>query len=480
MAAPVVQNPPAPVESKSAKKKKAKAAAAAATERTESPAPASQKAASVAGTEDEQGESAHIRELQKSVRNITKKLTLSAKVETIINQHKDKTLDELIEAKIINADQKASHLKRPGLQAQLFQLEQQLALLKTIEQEHRAQLAKQEKALTEKFEKEKEQLIAETKQKAADEGAANLKTDFLLVSQFLRLAASRRAEDHDATLDENQALEGILLYLYSGDDNAVATMNKLVQGSDEQTRSTGGETLQTTYAQVKEATIKSAIAYYQPPSEPAVQSTETETEPELVPEASAAATDAEIAESTEELKHDVETDPTVANAGLTEVEEGSATALANGHPAEETPSGTGAPANADVTDSAANAAGESQWDIGTSMTESQEWVDVQVPREASETETGVTATPAQPSAPATNQSWADDHPEGESAAPADDGFQSVQGRSRGPREGGHRGRGGHHHRGRGSGSFRGEGRGRGRGGGRGGFPPRARRNEENA
>lgn len=65
MAGSPVQNPSAPVESKSARKKKAKAAAAA--ERNESPAPASQKAASVAGTEDDHSENAHIRELQKYV-----------------------------------------------------------------------------------------------------------------------------------------------------------------------------------------------------------------------------------------------------------------------------------------------------------------------------------------------------------------------------------------------------------------------------
>ncbi|KAK4163019.1 hypothetical protein QBC43DRAFT_69567 [Cladorrhinum sp. PSN259] len=470
MAASTVQNPSAPVESKSARKKKAKAAAAVA-ERTDSPAPASHKAASVAGTEDDHGEPAHIRELQKNIRNINKKLTLSSKVEIIINEHQDKSLDELVAAKIINADQKASHLKRPGLQAQVKQFEEQLTQFKKLEDEHRAHLAKQEKALTEKFEKEKEEVIAETKQKADEEAAATLKTNFLLISQFLRLAASRRAEDHDSTLDENQALEGVLLYLYSGDDNAVATMNKLVQGSGEQTRSTAGETLQTTYAQVKEATNKSAASYYQPPTDSAAQATEPEPEP------SARVSDAEIAESTEELKHDVETDPTVANAGLTEVEEGSAIALINGHGTEEASSGSGAPANTDVADSAANAAGESQWDIGTSMTESQEWVDVQVPREPSETETGVNATPAQPSAPANAQSWADDHPEGEAATPADDGFQSVQGRSRGQREGGgQRGRG--HYRGRGSGGFRGDGRGRGRGGGRGGFPSRPRRSQE--
>ena len=69
MASPSVQNPPAPVESKSARKKKAKV------ERTESPAPAastSEKAASVAGGEnqDDLSESHFIREIQKSVYTI--------------------------------------------------------------------------------------------------------------------------------------------------------------------------------------------------------------------------------------------------------------------------------------------------------------------------------------------------------------------------------------------------------------------------
>ena len=75
------------------------------------------------------------------------------------------------------------------------------------------------------------------------------------------------------------------------------------------------------------------------------------------------------------------------------------------------------------------------------MSASQEWVDVKIPREPSETETGIAATPA---APHNTQSWADDHPETAEAAPAasaDDGFQSVPGRNRGNREGGYRGRG---------------------------------------
>ncbi|KAL2024099.1 hypothetical protein VTK56DRAFT_9879 [Thermocarpiscus australiensis] len=443
MAASNVQNPPAPTESKSAKKKKAKV------EGTESPAPAaSEKAASVAGNEiqDEYSDNTYIRELQKSIRNVTKKITNIARIDNIIAEHGGKSLDELVSLKIINADQKAAHLKKPALQAQLFQLEEQLAQHKKVEQEHRARLAELEKALTEKFEKEKADIVAELTEKAEADTVTTLHDNFLILSQFLRLAAARRAEDADSTADENMALEGVLLHIYSGDENAVSTMLKLVRGADEQTVSTTGQTLQTTFAQVKQAAIAHAA--------PAIQT-----------EAAAQTGEAEVDESNEQPG----TDPTVANAGLTEVEEGSAAPLTNGH-VQEASTSSAAPSNADVADSAANAAGESQWDTGNDVTSSQEWVDVKIPREPSETETGVAATPA---APSNTQSWADDHPEPEAApaAPADDGFQSVQGRGRGNREGGWRGRGGY----RGRGGFRGDGRGRGRGGQRGGMPSRPRR-----
>ena len=149
-------------------------------------------------------------------------------------------------AKIINADQKAAHLKKPALQAQLFQLEEQLAQHKKIDQEFRVRLQEQEKALADKFAKEQADAIAKLTQKAEADAAVALHDNLLILSQFLRLAAARRAEDADATSDENMALEGVLLNIYSGDENAVAAMLKLVQGSDEQTRSTGGDALQTT------------------------------------------------------------------------------------------------------------------------------------------------------------------------------------------------------------------------------------------
>jgi len=187
-------------------------------------------------------------------------------------------------------------------------------------------------------------------------------------------------------------------------------------------------------------------------------------------------TDAEAVETKEE--EEAEADPTVANAGLTEIEDGSATALTNGH-AEPSTTDSAVRSNADVADSAANAAGESQWDTGNDMTMSQEWVEVKA--EPSETEAGATATPAPP---ANTQSWADDHPEAHevpaaTATDANDGFHQVQ-RNRGNREGGFRGgrgdRGGY--RGRGyRGDGRGRGRGRGSGGGErgGGNPSRPRR-----
>lgn len=169
-----------------------------------------------------------------------------AKIDTLVNAHPGKTLDELVSLKIINADQRASHLKKPSLQAQLSQLEEQLALQKKIDQEHKVRLAEFEKTLTEKFEKEKAELAAEIKEKAVAEAKETLHSNLLILSQFLRLAAARRAEDADSTADENMALEGVLLHVYSGDENAVATMLKLVEGTDEQTRSTNGDVLQTT------------------------------------------------------------------------------------------------------------------------------------------------------------------------------------------------------------------------------------------
>ncbi|KAI1652334.1 hypothetical protein F4815DRAFT_496374 [Daldinia loculata] len=454
MPSSAVQNPLVQTESKSAKKKKAKA------ERTESPAPSAlsvpEKAGSVAGQEgqDDSSESPYVRELQKNIRNLNKKISNSAKTDIIIDQHKDKSLDELVNARIINADQRTQRLKKPQLESQLAQLEEQLAQYKKVDEEYRTRIAAEkaslEKSLTEGFEKEKADAISEIKEQAAADSKKTQHDSLLVLSQFLRLAAARRTEEADAGLDENMALEGVLLNVYSGDENAVSTMIKLIEGSEEKTTSVSGDELQTTFAQVKAVSAAHATLFA---AEVAAESTE----------ASVETTNG--------------TDPTVAHAGLTEIDSTGATApLTNGHTESTPTSAPGVPENADVGDDAANAAAESQWDANNDLSASisqEEWV--KVPRDPTETETGLTATPA---STGNVQSWADEQPENppESRAPAEanDGFHQVQrNRPRGDREGGWRGRGRGDYRGgwRGHGEGRGRGRGRGRGGmGRGGRP----------
>lgn len=113
-------------------------------------------------------------------------------------------------------------------------------------------------------------------------------------------------------------------------------------------------------------------------------------------------------------EYPVQSDPTIVNAGLTELNAPEASAMTNGHSATAFET-RGIPTNAGIGEGAANAAAETQWDPSTEMSASQEWVEV--PRDAAETDTGVTATPA---APSNVQSWADDQPDspGEVSIPA--------------------------------------------------------------
>lgn len=121
-----------------------------------------------------------------------------------------------------------------------------MAQHKKIEQENRARLAEVEKTLTEKFEKEKAELVAKYESKFEEVAESALKSNFLILSQFLRLAAARRMEEPNTQSDEGLALEGVLLHVYSGDEDAVSTMLKLVKGVSETTRSVSDQLLMTT------------------------------------------------------------------------------------------------------------------------------------------------------------------------------------------------------------------------------------------
>ena len=170
------------------------------------------------------------------------------------------------------------------------------------------------------------------------------------------------------------------------------------------------------------------------------------------------------------------TDPTIANAGLTELED--QTVVTNGDSTViET---TQIPEAATIGAEAANETAEAHWDskASQSVTSGADGFEIiEHPRDPKETETGLNATPA---AASNTQSWAEDVPTGApilpQTAPADDGFHEVShhrsgGRSRGGGHYEHRGRGGYRGRGgdnRGRGGYRGRGDGRGRGGPRSG------------
>lgn len=167
----------------------------------------------------------------------------------------------------------------------------------------------------------------------------------------------------------------------------------------------------------------------------------------------------------------VQTDPTVAYAGLTEIDAGTDVPMINGS-TNGTAAEVEAPIpNADVDDSAANAAGENHGETVNDLAE--EWVKVQKPAEAPQTQAAPAAAATPAPAAGSNPSWADDQPEpsaGRTSTEANDGFQSVsRNRGRGNGEGFRGGRGGHFRGGRGgSNPWRGDGqRGRGRGGPRG-------------
>ncbi|KAF2180213.1 hypothetical protein K469DRAFT_730223 [Zopfia rhizophila CBS 207.26] len=459
MSSDVISNPqtPAPSESKSARKKKAKAeAAAAATSTPEKPASevgagSSDPAGKTNGVEGA-AEHSYVRELQKTIRNVNKKLNSTQKVDSIVEANPGMSLDELVASRKINPDQKAQALKKPALQAQLVQLEEQITQYRKFDQDYQQRIAQEKETLQQSHSEELEKLRETLKTEAAIEARKVFREKFLTLSRFLRAAAARRQLEEDDS-DLTKAFEGALLLVYGGDIGAVQAAEKLIDGSEDHVPSTEGVTLSVTYGQIKKASLEDAPFAAE------------EAWVDDVAQSQAAAPDSEATTA-------VASDPTVANAGLSELNTG-VSSLNGGADATETPSAH--PASS-VDAGAANAAAEEQWDskpLGSDdpLAESFEMV----PRDPAETESPAAAAPI-----SSVQSWADDTPEPASAttpasANGNDGFHEVH-HSRGGR-----GRGGF--QGEGRGSFRGRGsprsdrggRGRGRGefrggrGGRGGF-----------
>ena len=242
---PPPHNPvPTSSESKSARKKKAKAVTGT-NGTTQTPAiptaPGKEDSSLDAKADGESStEHVYVKELQKQIRNINKKLSGMQKVDTLIAEHPDMSLDDLVAKRIINADQKNSASKKPGLQTQLLQLDENIQQYRKFEGDFQVQLQKQKDDLMAHHQKElhkqKEDLMLE----GVSSGAAELGKKLLLFSQFLRCAAHKRTVEEEADTDEGRAFEGALLLVYGGDQKAVDTATKLIEGSGEQVPSIDG------------------------------------------------------------------------------------------------------------------------------------------------------------------------------------------------------------------------------------------------
>lgn len=169
----------------------------------------------------------------------------TTKVDSIIAENPGKTLDELIATKKINADQKAQALKKPALQAQVAQLEEQISQYKQFASHYEERLTSQKTALEIAH---KEELDAVREKAGADykESHQNeIRSQLLTLSQFLRAAASiRRAGDETAI--ESRAFEGVLFQVYGGSTDAVDAMLKLSSGADEKVVAVEGDVLDVT------------------------------------------------------------------------------------------------------------------------------------------------------------------------------------------------------------------------------------------
>ena len=166
-----------------------------------------------------------------------------SKVDSILAQNPDTSLDDLLASRKINADQKAQAMKKPALQSSLAQLEEQLAQYKKVDSEYQSRMSSERETLTSSHKAEIQELRESFKKEAESDSKATLRKQLLLFSQFLRAAAAKRVIEEEADTEESKAFEGALLLVYGGDEKAVDAAVNLIEGSDEAVPSVEGQPL---------------------------------------------------------------------------------------------------------------------------------------------------------------------------------------------------------------------------------------------
>lgn len=169
----------------------------------------------------------------------------TAKLDAILAENPGKSLDELIEEKKINNDQKAQAMKKPSLQAAVNHIEEQIAIYKQFAAQYEEKLASQKAELLKAHKEELEAVRGNAIADATESSAKALRERLLTLSKFLCAAANLRREG-DATTLESLAFEGVLFQVYGGSQDAVNAMVKLIDGADEKVIGVEGDALEFT------------------------------------------------------------------------------------------------------------------------------------------------------------------------------------------------------------------------------------------
>lgn len=131
------------------------------------------------------------------------------------------------------------------MQANIVQIEEQIAHYKQFAAHYEARLASQKAELDNAHQKEldafRERAVTEAV-KASEKGFGER---LLALSKFLCTAAVMRRSG-DETSNEARAFEGVLYQVYGGSQEAVASMLKLMDGTEERVPSVEGGDLDIT------------------------------------------------------------------------------------------------------------------------------------------------------------------------------------------------------------------------------------------
>jgi hypothetical protein len=153
------------------------------------------------------------------------------KLDKIQAEHPGLSLDDLVAAKKINNDQRAQGLRKPILNAQRDEFNEQLKKYEKFVDDYEDELVKQRDSLTSSHTKNIEEVRADVTSEVKKEMEIEFKRRLLTFTRFLKAAAGRRQAEDDS--DEAKAFESVLCGVYAGDAAAVDCAENLVNGSEE-------------------------------------------------------------------------------------------------------------------------------------------------------------------------------------------------------------------------------------------------------